>query len=77
MTQLTKARIAARISTKKTIHLNTVRSPRENNATPTPKPEPPSGRLGRLLGPLLAGGKRPRLPVLLAGAAPGAPGEPA
>ena len=62
MTQLTKARIAARISTKKTIHLNTVRSPRENNATPTPKPEPPSGRLGRLLGPLLAGGKRPRLP---------------
>jgi len=34
MTQLTKARIPARISTKKTIHLNTTRSPWEYNGDP-------------------------------------------
>jgi Kef-type K+ transport system membrane component KefB len=85
MTQLTKARIAARISTKKTIHLNTTRSPCGYNVAPGPKPDRPylgarpnppyNGDavytafalvvLAGLLGPLLADGKRPRIPVLV------------
>jgi|ERR1700682_525329 len=45
MTQLTNARIPARISTKKTIHLNTTRSPGKNNGDRPPKPVvPPFGR---------------------------------
>ena len=64
MTQLTKARIAARISTKKTNHLNTTQSPWPYN----------EGAvytslvlvvLAGLLGPLLASGKRFRVPVLV------------
>ena len=64
MTQLTKARIAARISTKKSNHLNTAQSP-----------WPYNGRavftslvllvLAGLLGPLLAAGRRFRVPVLV------------
>ena len=45
MTQLTNARIAASTSTKKSNHLNTTRSPWENNANLGPKPELPIGRV--------------------------------
>ena len=46
MTQLTKARIPARINTKKTIHLNTTLTPCENNANPATNLNPNDARLG-------------------------------
>src|ERR1700726_1619793 len=64
MTQLTKARIAARISTKNTIHLNTTQSPWPYNEWVVYTPLALLVLAG-LLGPLLAGGKRLRIPVLV------------
>jgi Kef-type K+ transport system membrane component KefB len=64
MTQLTNARIAARISTKKTIHLNTAQSPWPYNESVVYTPLVLVVLAG-LLGPLLAAGKRFRVPVLV------------
>ena len=64
MTQLTNARIAARISTKKTIHLNTAQSPWPYNESVVYTPLVLVVLAG-LLGPLLAAGKRLRVPVLV------------
>jgi Kef-type K+ transport system membrane component KefB len=64
MTQLTNARIAARISTKNTIHLNTTQSPWPYNECVVYTPLALLVLAG-LLGPLLAGGKRLRIPVLV------------
>ncbi len=64
MTQLTNARITARISTKKTNHLNTTQSPWPYNGSAVYTPLALVVLAG-LLGPLLAAGKRFRVPVLV------------
>ena len=64
MTQLTNARIAARISTKKTNHLNTTQSPWPYNGGAV-YTSLVLVVLAGLLGPLLAAGKRFRVPVLV------------
>jgi Kef-type K+ transport system membrane component KefB len=64
MTQLTNARIAARISTKKSNHLNTTQSPWPYNGCAA-YTSLVLVVLAGLLGPLLAAGKRFRVPVLV------------
>ena len=64
MTQLTKARIAARISTKKSNHLNTAQSPWPYNGSAV-FTSLVLLVLAGLLGPLLAAGRRFRVPVLV------------
>ena len=64
MTQLTKARIAARISTKKSNHLNTAQSPWPYNGSAV-FTSLALLVLAGLLGPLLAAGGRFRVPVLV------------
>jgi Kef-type K+ transport system membrane component KefB len=64
MTQLTNARIAARISTKKSNHLNTTQSPWPYNGSAV-FTSLVLVVLAGLLGPLLAAGRRFRVPVLV------------